>query len=279
MMRSNQVRSTTLLILLLLSSPVSAQNAQMAEAPEIEPPVANKNYAPFPQPDNGYVTDHANLLPPQQHEQLEKWLYRAEKDTGVEVVVLTIPSLQTYPGTPQSIEPFATQLFNTWGVGNLPKNDGVLIVVSPGDRKARIELGAHYGTRSDADAVAIMDDMVDEFRDGDYPAGIDVGVRGALLEFAGVRIGWNWPLICVLASIPILGLVAYSLFKNGKRGWGWVVVGIIGLLIFLAFRLIQAAARSANEDSGGWGSGGWSGGFGGSFGGGSSGGGGATGSW
>ena len=38
----------------------------------------------------------------------------------------------------------------------MPKNDGVLLVVARKDRKARIELGAHYGGGRDGDAAKIM---------------------------------------------------------------------------------------------------------------------------
>ena len=48
-----------------------------------------------------------------------------------------------YLETPnESIEAFATALFNTYGIGNMPKNNGVLLLVAVRDRKARIELGS-----------------------------------------------------------------------------------------------------------------------------------------
>lgn len=259
--------------LMPFSESASSQDV-LAEAPENNQPIAKGSYTPWPSPDSGYVTDHANLLSKEQHEKIEQWLYKAEKEQGVEIIVVTVASMQSYTGTPRTIEQFATGLFNRWGIGDRDRNNGVLILVSPGDRKARIELGAGYRRTRDADSQAIMKSMVAEFKSGDYQDGITTGVKSVLLEFANVRIGWNWPLIIVLALIPISGCVAYSLFKNGKKGWGWVVVGLIGVLIFFAFRMMQTALENTgNSDS--WGSGG----FGGGFGGGSSGGGGATGSW
>jgi uncharacterized protein len=234
-------------------------------------------YAPFPAPDSGYVTDHAKVLSPAQQEEIERWLWQVESRTGVEMCVVTVSSMADYAGTPnQNIESFAKALFNRWGVGNRPRNDGVLLLISIADRKARIQLGAGYSAR-DADAQRIMDKVIlPRFRNGDYPGGIREGARALMLEFAHVRIGWNWPLIAGMAGIPVLALVAVSLFRNGKRGWGWVCVGLIAILILAVIFLLREAARHLpDSDSSSWDAGGFGGGFGGGF----SGGGGATGSW
>jgi uncharacterized protein len=241
-------------------------------------PVTQKSYAPFPQPDTGYVTDLADLLTKEQEERIEQWLFQAEEKSGVEVVVVTVTALEKYAGTPGTIEQFATGLFNKWGIGNLPKNDGVMLLISVDDRKARIELGTGYGKSRDADARLIMDDtLVPYFRDGKYADGIEAGVKDLVLEFAHVRIGYNWPLIIVAVSIPIVLLVAISLFRNGKRGWGWVALGLLLVLLLGVTWVVVSTLRAVNSrgDSDSWSPGG----FGGGFGGGSSSGGGATGSW
>ena len=91
-----------------------------------------------------------------------------------------------------------------------------------------------------------------------------------------VRFGLNWPLIVLIATIPIVGLIAFSLFKRGKRGWGWVCVGLLIVLLLAILRVVMITGRHmASSSSGSWSAGGFGGGFGGGF----SGGGGATGSW
>ncbi|MEX2386919.1 MAG: TPM domain-containing protein [Phycisphaeraceae bacterium] len=245
--------------------------------PALAQPAADR-YAPYPEPDAGYVTDLAGLLSADEEERIEQWLWQAESRTGVEIAVVTIDSILDYPGTDnQRIEAFARGLFDAYGIGNLPENDGVLLLVARGDREARIELGAGYGRRRDRDARAIMDGtIVPAFANGDYPAGITDGVKAILLEFAGVRVGWNWPLIVTGLAIPLVGAVAVSLFRSGKRGWGWVAVGLLIVLLLALVRMVVTVVRHMPEgNSGSWSSGG----FGGGFGGGSSGGGGATGSW
>jgi uncharacterized protein len=203
--------------------------------------------------------------------RIERWLWNIEKKTGVEIIVVTIHSIKDFEGTPNdTIEEFATALFNRYGIGNLPANDGVLLLVAVGDRKARIELGATYGHERDEDAQRIMDGIiVPKFRDADYAGGVTEGVKALAKEFANVRIGLNWTLIILLIAVPVLGIVAFSLFKNGKRGWGWVVVGLLIVVIIFIIYMLYQAARVMPKTAGGAGG----------FGGGSSGGGGATGSW
>jgi len=233
--------------------------------------------ATFPEPDSGYVSDHANLLTTEEEEQIEHWLWQTESRSGVEIIVVVIDSIQQHPDTPnQNIESFARGLFDAYGIGNMPANDGVLLLVARDDRRARIELGAGYGLDRDDDAQRIMSRViVPRFRDGDYADGIRAGTKAITREFAGVRIGPPWILVGLIATLPILGVTAFSLFKNGKRGWGWIAVGLMIVVIFLIlFILMKIWRHMPRESSSSWSAGGLGG-----FGGGSSGGGGATGSW
>lgn len=280
----------TLSALLACSGVVRAQNvpadAQAAstaqpEAPGftegVGPADHSQNYGPWPAPDANYITDTQNVLNRQQQDELEQYLWYIEEHKGVEIAVLIIDSIQDYPGTSnRSIETFARGLFDTWGIGNLPANDGVLLVVALGDRKARIELGNGYGNLRDSDAQYIMDHaIIPQFKKGDYANGVIAGTKALGLEFAGVRLGFNWGMLYSGLGSVIATLIAVSLFRSGKRGWGWVAVGgaIVMLLYFLN------GLRTAHRINSEWGGGGSSGGFGGGFGGGFSGGGGASGGW
>ena len=236
------------------------------------------DYSPFPAPDNGYVTDLDDLLSDDEEERIEVWLWQAESRTGIEIAVVTVPSFRHYPGTPsRSIETFARGLFDSWGIGNMPANDGVLLLVALTDRKVRIELGAGYANTRDADAARIIQEVIlPHFRDDDYSKGITAGVQAIGAELASLRFGFPRRLVWIAGASLAGILIALSLFRNGKRGWGWVVVGLVVVLLFFLFRMLQWIVRNMPES----GSSSWSaGGVGGSFGGGSSGGGGVTGSW
>ncbi len=237
---------------------------------------AEVNYFPYPQPDTGYVTDLARLLTSQDQERIERWLWQVEKRTNVEIIVVTIESLKDYPGNENSIDIFATDLFNAYAIGNMPENNGILLLVSFRDREARIELGAGYDRARDSNAKRIMQETImPAFQKGDYTAGISDGVEQLAREFASVRIGFPWSIVILIATSLILLLVGISLLKSGRRGWGWVLIGLTLILVLAAIYLVVSIIRNIpNSPSGSWSSGGAGG-----FGGGSSDGGGASGSW
>ena len=93
-----------------------------------------------PPPLVGHVVDVPGLLSGAERASLDRKLDQARKTRGYAVVVLVAGPLE---GTP--IEDVAYDTFNTWGVGEKGKDDGVLLVVAPHDRKIRIETGKGVG--------------------------------------------------------------------------------------------------------------------------------------
>jgi uncharacterized protein len=74
---------------------------------------------------------------------------------------------------------FATALFNRWGIGHRERDDGVLLFVALVDRKVEIVLGdgvdsAAHTARSDA----LMEQLVQHFKQGEMDAGALAGARG-----------------------------------------------------------------------------------------------------
>ena len=86
----------------------------------------------YPVHTNLYVNDLASLISDEDEAALMQQLETLRKDKGIEVTVLTIDSRKTY-GNSDSIESFATGLFNEWGIGNAKRNDGILILVARQD--------------------------------------------------------------------------------------------------------------------------------------------------
>ncbi len=123
---------------------------------------------------SGRVVDAANILDQETRSSLDALLANLEAKTTDQVVVATVPSLRGH-----SIEAYATVLFNRWGLGQKDKNNGVLLLVAPTERKVRIEVGRGLeGRLTDATAKRIIDDsMVPHFRTGDMAAGVTLGVR------------------------------------------------------------------------------------------------------
>ena len=84
------------------------------------------------------VHDDAGLLSPDEASRLEASLAAFERETGHQVVVLTVKTLEG-----EAIESFSMRVADAWQVGDAKRDDGAIVVVAAEDRKARIEVG--YG--------------------------------------------------------------------------------------------------------------------------------------
>jgi uncharacterized protein len=235
----------------------------------------------FP-PLTGRIVDQANIIPQQTRETLEPKLAELEQKSGIQLVVATVNSLEG-----QEIEPYANELFRFWTLGEKNKNNGVLLLVAPKERRVRIEVGYGLeGTLTDAlSAVIIANAITPRFKTGDYGGGITRGVDDIITVLTTDASEWQ--------KRPSLRLDR----PQSAHPSNWV--GLIALAAFLVllvvspgFRTMVFAMLLAGRGGGGYGGGGgrWGGGFGGgssggsrgggfSGGGGSSGGGGASGRW
>jgi uncharacterized protein len=128
---------------------------------------------------SGRVVDGADLLSPAEEAALIDWLADLEARTKHQLAVATVTSLQSKP-----IDSYSLCLANHWAIGRKGVNDGVLLLVAPNERRARIEVG--YGLEAlltDAEAKTIMDhDILPAFKQGNYPAGIAAGVSSIIAE-------------------------------------------------------------------------------------------------
>src|SRR6059058_2216332 len=91
----------------------------------------------FPQL-SGRVVDDAHILTPAEIADLTSKSAALEAQTGRQLVIATVPSLQGYP-----IEDFGYRLGRAWGIGQKGKDNGVILLVAPNEHKVRVEVG--YG--------------------------------------------------------------------------------------------------------------------------------------
>lgn len=171
-----------------------------------------------------YVNDYHDLLDDGAEARIRNDLIELYDRTGIEMTLLTIQDMAFY-GHAGSLESFATELFNSWGIGNADRDDGVLILVSRFDRRMRIELGAGYPSARDADMQRVIDDhFLPAFRRDAYQEGIEAGVEETIRAVAGVypggydqgtvERGWTWigrwlrglgTWLVALLAVPALG--------------------------------------------------------------------------
>jgi uncharacterized protein len=235
----------------------------------------------FPKRPDGvssFYVDEAGLISPSAGSRINAISKTLLADKQAPIIVVTITSMSDHGASAYSIERYATELFNSWGIGTQPENLGILLLVSRDDRRARIELGAGWGRFYDAGAQSIMDSqIIPPFKAGLFSDGILAGVqaldrmaRGTSPASGTTPIysptpgggGMSFTAIIVIAGSAVFGLaMIISLFRSGTDGWGWSALKVMGSIMVFLFLASLFVVRVA------------------AFAGGVAGGGGATGSW
>ena len=271
-----------LLALLALAAPASAQT--------------------FPKL-TGRVVDQAHLLTAAQVADITTKSEALEAQSGRQFVVATVNSLEGYP-----IEDYAYRLGRAWGIGQKDKDDGVILLVAPNERKVWIATGyGAGGFMTDAmSGIIIRENVLPHFKQNppDYGGGIEAGADAIIKQMSlppdqaqknlaeaqqaqqqRQQSGGN-PLP-VIFWIMVIGFVILSHFRRAagrryrsRRGGG----GISPWVVLWGLNELSRGSRGGwggggFGGGGGWGGGGFGGGGGFSGGGGSFGGGGAGGSW
>ncbi len=229
----------------------------------------------------GYVTDNANIIDSVYEEKITQLIQKIEKETTVEIAVVTIESLEG-----ESKEMYAVKLFEQAGIGKKGKDNGLLILVAKKEREYRFEVG--YGLESvitDSMKVNIGDRIiVPSFRNGEYGRGI----YESILAIEEVVRGDN--------GVSSKDNISERTMPANNRNWlKWFLYIFFGLIFILIIyiskltlsdesiddvyyeRINGGSYRGNDRGFGGGFSGGRSGG--GGFGGGRSGGGGFGGKW
>jgi Beta-propeller domains of methanol dehydrogenase type len=135
----------------------------------------------YPAARDPYVNDYAQVLTPDQEKTLRAELTRTRSAQGIHTTVLTVRSYRDYGTGEPTLEQFATNLFNRWGIGDRNRDDGVLVLVAVRDRKMRVEVGSGYGDAYDAPMKRVIDDeFLPYFKRDAYGEGIVNGTRAVL---------------------------------------------------------------------------------------------------
>ncbi|MCS6897114.1 MAG: TPM domain-containing protein [Nitrospira sp.] len=85
----------------------------------------------------GYVSDHARVLDHEWKERIRSVCQDLERKTGVEMVVVTVPTIKPY----HSAQEYATVLYEKWNIGSTQQEHGVMVLVAAQERQAAIALG------------------------------------------------------------------------------------------------------------------------------------------
>lgn len=128
-----------------------------------------------------YVNDNAGILTTTTKQYIMNTNVELERKTGAQIVVVTVKSLDG-----MSMEDYANQLFNSWGIGDKNKDNGLLLLCSYGDRKFRVEVG--YGLEGklpDGKTGRMQDEYIIPYlREDKFDEGIKNGYSAFLQEVA-----------------------------------------------------------------------------------------------
>ena len=120
------------------------------------------------------MNDFGRFLTSNERTTLDIELKSYLKRTSNAIVIVTLDSL-TDPKTKQeyTVEEAALLYFNTWGIGDSIKNNGVLLLASRKPRRVRIEVGKGLGAVLDDNFCqgVIDDNLVPAFKKGSFFTG------------------------------------------------------------------------------------------------------------
>lgn len=213
--------------------------------------------------------DEVHLISSATKNQLAENLFQIRQQSGPQIQVYVTSSLQG-----ESIEQVAIQIFDKWKLGSEKKDDGILFLIAPKEKKMRIEVGQGLeGDIPDVIAKRIISDVVAPFfKRGEFDFGVTQGVAaiGQYLNASPEQKAQVQQQVEEHKTNGIFGL-----------GNGFILIIVVGIWILLfifnpsfALNILFALMSGGRGGSGGSGGGGsWSGG------GGSSSGGGASGDW
>jgi uncharacterized membrane protein YgcG len=190
----------------------------------------------------GRVVDQADILSPAVRTDVAAQSKELEEKSGIQLVVATVPSLQG-----SDIETFANQLFRAWELGQAQKNNGVLLLVAPNERKVRIEVGYGLeGTLTDALASTIISGaIVPHFKRGDFSGGVEGGVHGIVAVLRTDPSQWQAQAL-VAAPKPrwfgeyVIMFVVFSVFLGA-----FAIKDLIGRFLQRRLTAITSNAASA----------------------------------
>jgi uncharacterized protein len=162
------------------------------------------------------VTDLANALPAADEAALDAKLRALRDQTGVQMAILVLRSLDGAP-----IEDFAHATFARWGGGSATRDDGLLLVVATLDRRKRLEVG--YGLEplipdsAAADLLGAMNPLMAEERYGEAMVGLVEGLSARVAHLTPEAVTIGAPHLAAEPLAPvilaILGWLAASLIQ------------------------------------------------------------------
>jgi uncharacterized protein len=211
---------SSLLVLVALMAPLGAQQAGDPRALPEFPALT------------GHVVDEADILPVAMRAELDAKLAALQGKSTDALVVVTLKSLRG-----RAIEDYGVALGRYWQIGHAVKNNGVVLLVAPNERKVRIEVGYGLeGVLTDAVTKLIIENSIlPRFRTGDVPSGVMRGVDDIIAVLTGDTEEWKQRARPVARSeglgVQVVKFVAVLFFAGVAivffGAWAFMTLGLL----------------------------------------------------
>ncbi|EJL79031.1 beta-propeller domain-containing protein, methanol dehydrogenase [Polaromonas sp. CF318] len=198
-------------------------------------------------PYSARVLDTTGTLNTAQVAALNEQILALEADTRAAVVVFMLPTTGE-----ETLEQYATRVFDKWKIGDTARDDGILILVALQDRRMRIEVGQGLeGSVPDVLAGRIIDEqMKPRFRSNDYAGGLEAAihhigalVRGDVQPPEAAERGvtpFGWAFFASLLWGFALGVV------RARRNWTWALtIALVASGPLVVAAVLKSAAIGA----------------------------------
>lgn len=211
--------------------------------------------------DDFYVLDEANVISYETEGHIVLNNDTLYDECGAQIVFVTVNTVGS-----SSMEAYAEQVFNGWGIGG--KNNGVLVLLSIGDEDWYLQSGTALERNLGSTALydMAMEYMEDDFAAGDYDAGARKLFDALFTKVAGI---YNLNLTPRNVTNELSNLQGASQGNTGSSGAGYVAepymeqepdgggfwMGLIGVLIVIVLILVLVNAIRRPFVGGGWGGG------------------------
>lgn len=158
----------------------------------------------------GRITDRAGLIDNEGRAAIMQTIRAAERETGTEMMVVTLPSIGQ-----QSPKQFATALFNQWGIGHPETNNGVLVLVVRDQKRVEVEVGEgveRQFSKSWTEGM-IEDKVLPAFQAGKFSRGLE-----RCVDACAARLSADTTYEGVSDVVSVAAYAVLSLLSGGGSG-------------------------------------------------------------
>ena len=189
-----------------------------AAAPEVDPDKA--------------VIDNADILTRDTETYITDLSTALQESCGAQIGVYTVEYIGNY-----TMEGYTYELANAWGLGDAERDNGIVLVLAPGEDDYRAMCGAGLETQF---TVPMLQTILDEellpsWEEGDYDAGARATVRAMADQLCTIY-GLSLDL-----DDPAASLAGTASGARPARQSAFPWVGLVVLLVVLVFALVLFA--------------------------------------